>query len=269
MFCPDSCRYRHQVGQYLEMLGLGSGVDASSRFIIETVQDFLQQENSPNLLISGAEDYAVLAQVAWAARLANRLPDVTVLGRCPTVLRINQWFANRAGWEIRTVKQDLLRTPRSGPGRFDLLLGASEFLGNCPGPDRATVLDRWYDLLRPGGQLVTAVPLRGMPVDAVNHPVRATPEEAARIAVRAAGALAASIHRDEIADADFSLAVTEFALNTTEYPLDSSAQVQQELQHHRFDVIYLNEQAAAIPALHVRSSDTSERRYAQLVARRR
>ncbi len=45
------------------------------------------------ILISGAADYALLARIVTMASRHNATPEITVLDRCETPLRLNSWYA--------------------------------------------------------------------------------------------------------------------------------------------------------------------------------
>jgi hypothetical protein len=102
---------------------------------------------------------------------------MTVLGICRTPLRLCEWFADRNDTPIVTVAQDILDYRPSQP--FDAIC-THAFLGRFQPAERAVLIARWHDLLRPGGRVVTVNRVRP---DAPET-VRFTAEQSARFVER-------------------------------------------------------------------------------------
>ena len=192
--CEPDCRAYHRAWPLIRRLGLGAGPEGQGDFLGPAVADCLAHGGS-DVLVSGAADEALVRLVAEAA---SRPPAFTVLDRCATPLRLNAEYARRAGLSLSTVRSDILDYL---PGRrFDLIVTHS-FLTSFAPASLARLMGRWFELLRPGGRVVTVVRVR--PDGAAR---RFTAEGAGRLAeevqLRApACPAAAAIPADRLADA--------------------------------------------------------------------
>jgi SAM-dependent methyltransferase len=109
----------------------------------------------PRVLLSGAADHALLAQVL--AAYAGRSPRITVLDICETPLMLNRWYAGRRGVAIETQRSDIL--DYEAAGAFDVVC-THAFLGHFDPPKRAALMRKWHSLLQPGGKVITVNRLR-------------------------------------------------------------------------------------------------------------
>ena len=119
------------------------------------------------MLVSGAADHGMLACVLAAAPQAR----VTVIDSCDTPLRLNLWYAGRAGADIETQQCSILDYSPSQP--FDAICTHS-FFGQFSREQRPRLLAAWQRLLRPGAAIVTAHPLRPFGAE---EPNRFSPEQ--------------------------------------------------------------------------------------------
>jgi SAM-dependent methyltransferase len=124
------------------------------------------------VLISGAADYAMLACLLAAFRRRKVEPEITVVDRCETPLMLSRWYAERVSCKIETRRADLAEY--SEVRAFDAICTHSFFSELSPG-QRADVIGRWRQLLRPGGLAITANRVRPA---AKAEPAGFTPEQA-------------------------------------------------------------------------------------------
>lgn len=166
-----SCRWYHGPWQYFRRLGVVSTAAVHEQFLLGALQQQAQQHRdrqqataaAPPLrvLISGSTDHAMLALVLQAA--AGHPVAVTLADRCPTPLRwCEHYFSGQkaavtAGSTLDTWAGDLLEFTTDTP--FDLIC-THAFMGYFDDQARATLVQRWHALLRPGGSLVTLQRLR-------------------------------------------------------------------------------------------------------------
>ena len=89
----------------IHIFGLGSSVSYHADFLAQAFARV--RKSKPRVLVSGAADHAILAHV-FAACDANAIDcEVTVIDRCETPLRVNVWYAARAGRSIATCRTDV------------------------------------------------------------------------------------------------------------------------------------------------------------------
>jgi SAM-dependent methyltransferase len=123
-----------------------------SGFYLRTLGDAAVSGDECRILISGAADYSMLAYAAHAFRRASKMPEITVLDLCETPLSLCQWYAEYIGLSISTVVSDILEYKPSA--KFDLIV-ADAFLTRFSTDDHSRVLEKWAQLLRQGGRVVT------------------------------------------------------------------------------------------------------------------
>lgn len=148
-----SCDWHHGLWPTLRLLGLVTEPALHADFLHEALAGIAGER--PRVLLSGAADHALLAQVL--AAFGARLPEVTVLDICETPLLLNRWYASRAGTDVATRRADILEFETPQP--FDAVC-THAFLGNFDGAQRAALAAKWHALLRPGGKVVTVNRLR-------------------------------------------------------------------------------------------------------------
>jgi SAM-dependent methyltransferase len=148
-----SCAWNHGLWPTLRLLGLVTEPALHGEFLRTALGAVAG--DAPRVLLSGAADHALLAQVL--AAFAGRTPRITVLDICETPLELNRWYAGRTGIAIDTHRSDILafETPRA----FDAVC-THAFLGNFDADRRAALAAKWHSLLKPGGKAVTVNRLR-------------------------------------------------------------------------------------------------------------
>jgi len=152
-----SCAWSHGFWQYLRLLGLAVTPDRHAAFLQSALAEVADSRPRARLLISGAVDYAMLAQVAAVWHGRGAMPEITVLDICDTPLELNRWYAERSGFNIRTVKADILEF--ASPRPFDAIC-THAFLGFFDHARRKSLAAKWYSLLSTGGRAITVHRLR-------------------------------------------------------------------------------------------------------------
>jgi len=172
-----TCVWSHGLWQYLRLFGLITTPDRQARFYADVfataAADAAARGKTARVLISGAADYGMLAQVLRTFRAAGSLPAVTVLDACDTPLELCQWYAAREGFSINTHHSNVL--DYNTIERFDVVCTHS-FLGQFDAGDRARLAAKWFELLNPGGRVATVNRIR--PGRAGDY-IRFTEEQAA------------------------------------------------------------------------------------------
>jgi SAM-dependent methyltransferase len=148
-----NCSWYHGLWQYLRILGLVSAPLRHQAFFLEALGSLARGGAHPRVLISGTADYAMLALVLEVYRHHQAdLDVVVVVDRCETPLMLNRWFAERCSLRLETHACDILDF--ESQQSFDVICSHS-FLVFFPSTVRPRLMEKWRQLLRPGGKLVT------------------------------------------------------------------------------------------------------------------
>ena len=162
----ENCAWLHGFWQCLRLADLAATPDRHAAFYAGALGAIAA---SPRVLISGAADHRMLACVRQV--LKERGARITVVDSCDTPLRLNRWYAERATLDIETQRCSVLGL-RAGTA-FDVICTHS-FFGQFSHVDRPHLVAAWRRLLRAGGKVVTAHPLRPSGAD---EPNRFTPRQ--------------------------------------------------------------------------------------------
>ncbi|NND44143.1 MAG: class I SAM-dependent methyltransferase [Xanthomonadales bacterium] len=148
----EACAWYHGSWQTLRLLGVFQSIRSDDDFFLPEL-DCLLGNGVRDILISGAADFALLSRIALMA--GARIGDirVTVIDRCATPLRLNEWLGKRLGLSITTIQGDVLSLQAAG--QFDLVCTHS-FICFFDQQQRSELIRRWHDLLRPNGKVLTA-----------------------------------------------------------------------------------------------------------------
>jgi hypothetical protein len=95
----------------------------------------------------------MLAHVVAAFRLAARPLTVTVVDKCMTPLRMNEWYGQYIGVPVQVHHGDIFDLTEDGV--FDLIC-THAFLGRFDADGRRRLATKWYALLKRRGTVVTA-----------------------------------------------------------------------------------------------------------------
>lgn len=153
-------------------MGLAATPQQQADFFLRAFETFSRKYDRLRLLISGAADYSILAHVIWACTAHKLHADITVLDACDTPLFLNNWYAGRVGHEIDTIRADIFEY--SPPVPFDVVCGHS-FLGQFPQHRRTELIDKWRQLLNPGGSILNVNRVRP---NSTQHKVKFSKDEA-------------------------------------------------------------------------------------------
>jgi len=169
----EDCAWLHGFWQCLRLMRLAATPERHADFYQKALGRVEGAAASSRLLVCGAADYSMLAHVLFAFRRRGVEPAISVIDVCETPLYLNRWYAEREGCRIETHRAHLLEY--SGPGGFDAVCTHS-FFGQFPREQRPAMIAAWRSLLRPGGLVVTTLPLRP---GSAEEPNRFTPGQAA------------------------------------------------------------------------------------------
>jgi hypothetical protein len=146
-----SCAWYHGVWPYFRLLGLVGSPWTHRAFYEDAITPLASAGTCRRVLVSGAADFAMMAVVRQACRSAQDPPEITVVDRCETPLRLHRWYAERHGIKLTATAADIRAFTTDGTP-FDLICTHS-FFGNIAPSLRPEVISRWRGLLRPGGKL--------------------------------------------------------------------------------------------------------------------
>jgi Methyltransferase domain len=148
-----TCDWYHGTWQLLRLLNMVA-VPPWYAFYHDALTRFLRAKPDADVLISALADYGMLATLHEAVVAAGASPTITICDICETPLLSAQWYADRHGFEIRCLRDDLLTSPELPVGGFDLVV-TDELLTVLPSEDKPRIVARWKEFLRPGGAVVT------------------------------------------------------------------------------------------------------------------
>ena len=144
------CFKYHRMWNYLRRLGRG-GVWRYPGHFLDSFRELARDGQSQRVLVSGCADYSLLAHILHAYRAEGVEPDVAISDICEAPLFINRWYAERHNASIRTLACDILDYPEDAT--LDVIT-TDNFISRILPNNRALLLSKWRDLLRPGGKFV-------------------------------------------------------------------------------------------------------------------
>jgi SAM-dependent methyltransferase len=153
----ESCRWHHGLWPWLRALGLSTSPARFAEFYRAAFARALAGRRSARVLVSGAADPEMVAQVDLACAACDVVPEVVAIDLCETPLALTRRYAERRGLRALTVRSDVL--DYAADARFDVVCSDS-FLGQFAPPARERLVARWAALLAPGGTLITVNRLR-------------------------------------------------------------------------------------------------------------
>ena len=220
MCCDDdgqgrNCSWYHGALQYFRMLDLVASPATHSAFFTENFGKLARGPDCRRVLVSGAADCAMAAQILSAFREADVEPELTIVDRCETPLFLNRWFAEREGARIVTHAANALDYDSAVP--FDLI-STHCFLGYFMPEERTRLAAKWFSLLRKGGRVVTINPVRK---DSDGTLARFSSAQAASFQERALAVLQSKDGAFEIDPERFQNLVRGFTESFWSYPVRS------------------------------------------------
>jgi SAM-dependent methyltransferase len=153
----ESCAWNHGFWQILRILDLAGSAAQRGPLYRRVVASAAPGQRSPRVLICGAADYAMLAQILPAARASEASSSITIVDICETPLTLNRWYAQRHNATLETIRSDILRYEAAEC--FDVIC-ADYLFGRLAPALWPALISRWKTLLKPGGTVVTACRLR-------------------------------------------------------------------------------------------------------------
>lgn len=156
---PESCAWYHGTWQYLRLLDMVAVPHWHRDFYNRTLSAILRRKPSANVFISAAADYGMLATLHEAIEIAGANPTITLYDICETPLKSCQWYAARHGLKIQTRCANLLQG-QIAEAPFDLIV-TDEFLTVLKADYKPQIAQRWKELLKPGGSVVTVAMMGG------------------------------------------------------------------------------------------------------------
>jgi hypothetical protein len=264
--CCRGCGWLHGFWQSLRILALAADPPRHAQFYDEALGAACASKDLLRVLVCGAADYSMLAHVLAACRSRGIEPQITVIDTCETALRLNRWYADRAGCRIAIERCSVLDyAPATA---FDAVCTHS-FLGMFTPAERPRVIAAWRCLLAAGGRLVTAHPLRPWGPD---EPNRFTPEQTDWVRA-SVGARAAELAEILAASREEVMQQAERYLGARYgYPVRTLEELRTLFAQGGFDLEHLESFApapAAQPQLGGPGLRNARVRYAHLVATRR
>jgi SAM-dependent methyltransferase len=226
----ETCAWWHGFVPYLRILGVTTEVAHHGRFFQQALAGPAGAETHARVLISGAVDWAMLAEILRIYDAAGAQVQVTVLDICETALRLNLWYAAQAGISIATVLSDI-RDYRA-EGGYDVVCTHS-FLPLFDPADRSRVVETWRQILRPGGVAVTVNRIWRQYPDPM---VRYTPEQRRAFidsVRRAAAALAPPL---DLGEQDLVRGAEAFSENLAGWPLRSATEMVELFEDAQFEI---------------------------------
>ncbi|MEY9931318.1 hypothetical protein ABH926_005967 [Catenulispora sp. GP43] len=242
------CGWYHGAWPYLRLFDMVSTPQWHHKFyhdqILDQVLDAPRQlrREAPRVLITGAADYSMLAYVLDAAQRAADMgverPTVDVLDLCPTPLMMCRWYAGLNKERIQVHETDFCDSGQVGAlreatGGYDVIV-TDAFLTRFSEEKVASVVRNWYDLLLPGGTVVTTVRLHELdkadPARPGGDLAAAFTQQARHSARRWRPYLQASV--DEIAANAY-----EYACRITSTDLGDESEVCGLLERERFGIL--------------------------------
>jgi SAM-dependent methyltransferase len=212
---PTGCAWYHGTWPALRALGLVA-TPYRHRDLFDGVLAQAAASGRDDVLVCGAADAAMVEIVLGAYTSAP--PRVTVLDRCATPVRVAAEAAARAGVTVEPWVADVVAADQ--PAAFDVVC-THGLLPLQPADVRPRVIQRWADLLRPGGVAVTT---SSIAAPKVTDPSVYAPEAVDAFAERARAAFAAA--DDDVAAAlpfagpdDIAGAAREWAARAVVHPV--------------------------------------------------
>jgi SAM-dependent methyltransferase len=228
---PDTCRWYHQVWQYLRLLGIITSIRTNTAFLLDTFRALSAKH--PRVLIAASADYGMLAHLTHA--FGDRPLDVTLVDRCQTSLQLNQWYADRAGIGLTVLCDDAMSVTTDRP--FDLVC-THNFVGRFDADARVRLVTHWHRLLRREGVVVTTQRIRPNSREARTAYTR---EEAQELAERTAAAARSSGARLGVEPDELRRAVVEYALRKTSHVLTSPRDLASTFERSGFELTVADE----------------------------
>lgn len=150
----ENCLWYHSIWQYLRMMDAVSSPSWHSDFYNEQLKRSLKNKDTNNILISGTADYSMLAYVIRCIKESKVKANIYVLATCKTPLIACEWFAKMENIEITCINENILNYCNNN--FFDIIC-TDAFLTRFDSENANLVIDKWYNLLKVDGKIITTV----------------------------------------------------------------------------------------------------------------
>ena len=228
--CGESCLQYHRVWQYLRMLQIITSTRINTDFLLHTFRERARTGLYPRVLVSATADYSMLAHLRCAYLSEGAEFDPAVIDRCDTAVFLNQWYADRYHFPLRTRRTEIEDyTPAE---QFDLVC-THNFLSRFDPPSRARVVARWHGLLRQGGIVVTT---QRVQPDATTDRNMHSDESARAVRDRTMAALQLHPQRLAVDATELADATYEYARRQHTYVIHSNRELVELFQAAGFDL---------------------------------
>jgi SAM-dependent methyltransferase len=228
----ESCAWYHGLWQVLRLVGVVTTLTHHADLYIKALQPLIASGRFNRVLISGSADYGLLSIVIEAFQQAQAVPEITVVDRCETPLRLCRWYAERFGYRIETAAGDL--TAFRAGRTYDLVC-AHSLLSRVPVEHHAQIAASWAGLLRPGGILLMA---NNLYPGVQSAKIDFAPDEIPGYQDRVAKAAAGCAHRAVLPSAEELDRMTEaYAVHMSANVIGSRDHLTAILEAHGFDLL--------------------------------
>lgn len=150
--CHDDCRAYHKVRPLLRALGLSAQPLDQRGFFDEALAS-----GGRDVLVCGASDPAMPRLVLASLKRSGNSARICILDRCETPLDLSRRIFQSSASGISTCAADILTWKSAA--QYDVITTHS-LLGQFAPGLRSALFRKWFDLLRPGGRVVTVNRIR-------------------------------------------------------------------------------------------------------------
>ena len=238
----ENCAWCHSIWQYLRLMGLASTPSHHADFYRRAFESVTGGDGAPRVLVSGAAADSMLAQVLAICRARGIEPAVTVVDACETPLALNRWYAARAAAGIECSRCDILEYAAGAP--FDAVCTHS-FLVQFSPAERIRLLAKWWQLLRPGGAVITVTRVRAT---AGAQRVGFSPEQAQAFRATVLGKAEAMRATLQVEPGELAHAAEIYMNGQRPWPVRSHAEIRQLFENCGFRVDELSDAPGAAAA---------------------
>ncbi len=152
------CRWYHSVWQYLRIIDKVSCPEWHASFYEKCFSKLIKNNSHPKILISGTADYSLLAYFYHSLSISKKNADIFVLDTCQTPLKMCKWYADKQGFNINVIHNNVLNLS-SLDNKYDMIC-SDAFLTRFSKEDANKVVKNWYDVLNENGMIITTVRIR-------------------------------------------------------------------------------------------------------------
>jgi SAM-dependent methyltransferase len=230
----QGCGWYHGVLPYMRFLETTADPRSHAPFFLRNFGALAKNGGFEHVLVSGAADYCMTAQVIHGYREAGVEANITVVDRCETPLMLNSWYADRVSADVRTVASPIMDYRPDAP--FDVICTHC-FLGYFDPQTRPRVVERWNDWLRPGGKVVT---VNGIRRGFTGDMIRFSPEHAEAYVNEVVRRARARRDRLDIDPATLEAWAKAYTANFWNYPTCSEDEMSGFFEAAGFTVDYIH-----------------------------